>query len=277
MAYCRKCGKETAEGGSFCPHCGENLSSAENHAQQQGMRSAVTNDDFTAFVGKNSERYLPKFAKFNAGGIDNFRLTWHWPAFFAPFIWMLYRKLYGWALLAFIIGWAGLIPYAGIFINIAWATTANYIYFRHVKSKISEIKQQHSSQETQRAVIAEVGGVGGPALIIGLVIALIILLGIIAAISIPSFLGFKERAENSMTQKELTAACSMAQSIFMDDPNRIITLSDLKREGFMPSEEVALTIYDGSQRYLKINARHKDGGKKFTADSGCNITEEETL
>jgi hypothetical protein len=53
-------------------------------------------EDYTAFIGKHAEKYLSTFEKFHVNGTDTFRLTWHWPAFFIPFWWMLYRKLYHW-------------------------------------------------------------------------------------------------------------------------------------------------------------------------------------
>lgn len=184
LTYCAKCGKEVTEGSSFCQHCGEKLPDVHDVAQVPAASSVITNEDYATFVGIKTEKYLPKFKKFSAHEMDNFRATWHWPAFFVPFWWMLYRKLYGWAILAFFIG---LIPYINLLVRVVWAITANYIFYKHAKKRLSEIKERYPSPEAQKAVIAVSGGVGSLALIIGLVMALVAVIGILAAISIPMF------------------------------------------------------------------------------------------
>jgi hypothetical protein len=113
--------------------------------------------------------------------IDNFKATWHWPAFFVPFWWMLYRKLYGWAILAFF----GIIPYIGLFLNVVWAITANYIYYKHARKKLLGIKQLHPSPETQRALSAAAGGVGDAWLPIGVPIGFIAIMLILGVTAIP--------------------------------------------------------------------------------------------
>ncbi len=203
--FCSKCGKETSDGSSFCQHCGENLSGPQHGgAQAQIMTAGLTVDDFSTFVGKNSETYLPKFAKFNAGGLDSFKATWHWPALFVPFWWMLYRKLYGWAALVFFTAW---IPYIGWFIlPIVWAIVANRLYYNHAKTKLLEIKQLHPAPETQKAVITVTGGTGNVALVFGAVIGSVAVIGILAAIAIPGYLGMQERSRKAAITRALTAA-----------------------------------------------------------------------
>jgi len=202
--FCSKCGKETSEGSSFCQHCGGRLSAAHGGTQSQIMTSGLTVDDFSTFVGKNSETYLPKFAKFNAGGIDSFKATWHWPALFVPFWWMLYRKLYGWAALVFFTAW---IPYIGWFIlPIVWAIVANRLYYNHAKKKLLEIKQLHPAPETQKAVITVTGGTGNIALVFGAVIGSVAVIGILAAIAIPGYIGMQERSRKAALTRAISAA-----------------------------------------------------------------------
>ncbi len=51
----------------------------------------------TAAVGpEKAGYYLPKFARFAAGGSP---LSWNWPCFFVTFFWLLYRKMWLWAVL----------------------------------------------------------------------------------------------------------------------------------------------------------------------------------
>lgn len=176
MSYCPGCGREVPEGSFFCKECGG--------PQAQGRPSGITNEDLALFVGKNREKYLPRFAKFTRAGADSFRLTWHWPAFFVPFLWMLYRKLYGWAALALII-W--LTPYAGLLTHLLWGIVANRIYYNHAKKKILEIRELHPAPETQEELIVSAGGVGNVFLIIVAVIVLSVLIGVLTVFFIPAY------------------------------------------------------------------------------------------
>lgn len=215
--FCSKCGKETSEGSSFCQYCGGSLSASPLNTQSPIMTAGLTVEDFTAFVGKNSEKYLPKFAKFNAGGIDSFKATWHWPAFFVPFWWMLYRKLYGWAVLAFFLG---IIPYLGLITGFVWAIVANRLYYNNAKKKLLEIKQLHPAPETQKAVITVTGGVGNAALMIGAVIGVVAVVGILAAIAIPGYLGMQERARKGAISKAVSAAVPELQTMISNSEIR---------------------------------------------------------
>jgi len=180
LTYCAKCGKEATQGSSFCQHCGEKLPDVHDATQVPAASSVITNEDYASFVGIKAEKYLPKFKRFSVHEMDNFRVTWHWPAFFVPFCWMLYRKLYGWAIIAFFIE---IIPYIGLFLRVVWAITANYIYYKHAKKILLEIKQLHSSPETQRALRAAAGGVGHGGFLV--YVSMIAIIGILAAISLP--------------------------------------------------------------------------------------------
>lgn len=200
VSYCTKCGKAVLGGSFFCNHCGANLSSGKSSIHNPSVSSVLTDDDFATFVGKNSEKYLRKFAKFSIGGIDSFKATWHWPAFFVPFWWMLYRKIYGWAILALVTVWIPFLP-------VVWAITANYIYYRQTKKKLLEIKQLHPSPETQRAVIAVTGGVEY-AVLLTILISLAII-GILAAIAIPQFETYRQRAYDAQIRPEIQSAYTM--------------------------------------------------------------------
>jgi hypothetical protein len=59
----------------------------------------VTEKEFAQFIGDNECEYLPVFRKFEEAGAHN-KFSWHWPAFFFGFLWMAYRKMYVWALVA---------------------------------------------------------------------------------------------------------------------------------------------------------------------------------
>jgi hypothetical protein len=108
----------------------------------QGSATEVTEEDFSSFIGKNAETYVRKFGKFNGDGVDKFSWTWHWPAFFFGFWWLLYRKLYLWALFAFLLL---MIPYWFFLNSFIYGVIANYIYYKHVKKKITQKKRAAAS------------------------------------------------------------------------------------------------------------------------------------
>ncbi len=154
MPYCPNCGKEVTEGSRFCSHCGNSITPSGPWGLPP-TNSIVKEEDYIAFIGNNADKYLRKFNAFTVGGIENFALTWHWPAFFFGFWWMLYRKVYSWALLAFLIA---CIPYVGFAGMIAWGITGNYIYYRHATSKIRALRQMQPSANISVA-LSQIGGV----------------------------------------------------------------------------------------------------------------------
>ncbi len=147
---CPSCGAETAEEGAPCSECAEE--------QRTGFAPADQVDDeaLRAFIGPNAEVYLAKFQRFRAGGVDNFVVTWHWPAFLATFWWFLYRKLYLWfaVYLAVLI----LTP-IGLLAWIGFTLTANYIYYKDAKKKIQTIRAVRP--DVAPIDLAAAGGVNG--------------------------------------------------------------------------------------------------------------------
>ena len=148
-------------------------------------------EESVTFIGKHAEKYLTTFQKFHVNGGDHFSVTWHWPAFFFPFFWMVYRKLYLWAILSFIVGVTirllpleffqclnmvglddigtclRLFPFGFLSSTVGFllpmvgfGLTANYIYYKHMKKKLSALHQVQALSDTQRAaIIVHTGGV----------------------------------------------------------------------------------------------------------------------
>lgn len=265
MAYCSKCGKELSEGSYFCQNCGEKVSDMQSGTQPAIEASGITNDDFRAFIGKNAEKYVSKFVKFRREGMDHFEATWHWPAFFVPFWWMLYRKMYGWA--AFFL-FLGFIPYIGWLINsIAGGIIANYIYYKHAKKKIVEIKLLSPVPETQRTAMIITGGVGSAALLIGAIVCTIAVIGILAAIAIPQFSAYRERgycaAANADIKNAFVAACAIHDEKPYAD---ISSVSELEAYGFRPTGGVTIQIIRGQSNNLIISSKHEGCKKTYYID-----------
>jgi len=123
------------------------------------------------FVGVNIDEYLPKFDKFQLGEVPHFAFTWHWPAFFVPFFWAVYRKLWGWSVVIFIS--TALLPLT----NILWGTVANYIYYRHSLKKIKLLRKRYHSGKIDEK-LSESGGTSTLALSAALLVILLLINGV---------------------------------------------------------------------------------------------------
>ena len=67
------------------------LTPAEQYQSELNNRRA-------ALIGRNVEHYLPIFDRLDKGGS-----SWNWCGFFFGPMWFGYRRLYGWAAIAFVI------------------------------------------------------------------------------------------------------------------------------------------------------------------------------
>jgi hypothetical protein len=151
--FCAKCGRDLSEGAAFCMHCGAPV----KPEPQGGSAAGPGIDEVGLFVGKNAGYYTTAFRKFSIRGVETFAPTWNWAACLCNFWWMLYRKLYLWALVWFLLT---LIPFFGFAFWIVAGITGNYLYYRHATSKIREAKSVQPPDQLP-AVLPELGGVNG--------------------------------------------------------------------------------------------------------------------
>jgi len=170
MGLCLRCGKEIKEASVFCPHCGERISSKAFDPSDED----IDQEDFRIFIGKNADHYLRKFRNFQHNGEGRFAVTWNWSAFWMGFIWILYRKMYLWALLAFIIA---LTPVTYPLAMIGWGIVGNYLYYRQARKKILEYKSRPSI--TPRSLsLEELGGINRWVWFVGIIFFLFILVAV---------------------------------------------------------------------------------------------------
>jgi hypothetical protein len=271
MAYCRQCGKEVNEGETFCRHCGAKVAAVQPGG---GFRGATTRneEDLAAFVGKNADTYLAKFRAFSENGADSFAATWHWPAFFFSFWWTLYRKMYGWAALVLFLG---CIPYIGFLAMIAFGVSANYLYYKHARKKILELSTLPASSMERSAALARAGGVNNVALVI-VSIVLIVVIGILAAVAIPSFIQYRSKSCDVQAKHEIQDACSRGLSYFAAHPDKTeIAPEDFLDAGLVRSPDVELMLLDGRRGSFGLSAKHKKGEKIYTTDRQCSLSEDE--
>lgn len=166
---------------------------------------------YKAIIGqKNQDYYLTKFSHFDSNG--KVSVSWHWPAFFVTFFWLLYRKMWTDAFLyvffAFCLGKmidivtadnSTAIVIGFIFYNLALLFVptmyANAIYYYHCNEKIKETSVSAQDSENLLKELYVKGGVSKKAFIFALVVLLFIL-AILLAIAIPAYQDYLMRTSN---------------------------------------------------------------------------------
>lgn len=131
------------------------------------MPLTVAEDEFAAFIGSKAYKYLLKFRRFSVNGIDHFSATWHWPAFLVGFWWLLYRKMYLWAFVYFILMF---IPYLNIAAWITLAVSGNYLYYKYSKAAILKIKMTKPSGDLLET-LSELGGKNKWVPVVGIIVS----------------------------------------------------------------------------------------------------------
>ena len=173
-------------------------------------------DLYRAVIGRNPEYYLERFKRFDAAGKAG--ASWHWPAFFITFFWLLYRKMWGAAagyvvlmLASYLVlptvamvvagvggGLAGLLLHL-VLVMVVPALFANALYYRHCRNRIADTESlAHDPQARSRELVRR-GGTSEVAAAIGAIVAILVgiaFIGMIAAISLPAYNDYLERTSN---------------------------------------------------------------------------------
>ena len=167
MPFCPNCGKPIDQENVFCPHCGVKILSTVSASSSD----QIMEEELRAFIGKDADHYLRKFRSFLGGADYGFAVTWSWSACFLGFIWMLYRKMYLWALVAFLIA---LTPISFPLAMICWGIIGNYLYFLHARNKIIENRSRQGTTPIPLS-LSELGGVNRWVRYIGFIFFLFLL------------------------------------------------------------------------------------------------------
>jgi hypothetical protein len=159
---CVRCGKELPQESFYCSQCGKKVTTGT-----QGIPKDEREEDFRVYLGPRAERYLLKFKQFASNGEEGFAFTWHWPAFFFGFWWMLYRKLYVWALVDLAL-W--LVPHLALPARFIWGAVANYLYYLQTKRKVNDFRNR-SVPALPGVTLARRGGVNRWVWVLAVVLA----------------------------------------------------------------------------------------------------------
>jgi len=211
LIKCSECGKKISDKAEVCIHCGcpliATLPESPELTNLTQSPPRVTEQDFINFIGINANEYLPKFKKFISGGSS---VTWHWPACLLTVWWMLYRKLYLWALgfsiLYIVSGLFSnvLLLSGGLLSNILFGLFANYIYYNHTNKKILELKSKVTFADSYglSSALRKAGGVNRWVRVVVIIMAVLALVGIFLAILIPQFANYEKCSSNLQERSE---------------------------------------------------------------------------
>jgi hypothetical protein len=167
----------------------EGIEAAARLGAELAARGAPSGDDETAareaawadVVGPDRAAwYVERFRRFNARE-GAWAFTWNWVCVLFPLLWLLYRKMYGWAaalvladallapLTAAAPGPAGLLSLA---VMVALPLGGNWLYYRHVNGIVARSGRLGGTPEERRAYRRGTGGVSwvGPAVVVGLTV-----------------------------------------------------------------------------------------------------------
>jgi hypothetical protein len=166
---CPRCGSENKDQVTTCVTCGAFLPTAENPPVVDQVDRTLAYKDL---IGpKNQPYYLEHFQRFDRRG--RALVSWNWPALFAPLHWLLYRKMWGHAVLFLVSSYAGFLmikamssifatdsrlleisfylAYAGAFLVLP-PLYANALYHKHCKEamfKLGIASTAHSQRVTR--------------------------------------------------------------------------------------------------------------------------------
>jgi len=227
--FCGKCGAEAGADARFCSKCGSSLQAADSGPPDRGDVEYVE----AAIGPRNTDFYLRKFERFGSGGGY---VSWNWPAFFVPLMWMLYRKMWLWAALYFFVlpialtllfailfavlpettaaavGWSTWL--AVIFIAIPMY--ANALYYRTCQGRIAEAKRYRVERRRQLERLWNMGGTSNVALILVFILP-VPFIGILAAIAIPAYQDYTIRAQVSEGMNLSAAAKAAVAETFINN------------------------------------------------------------
>lgn len=133
-------------------------------------------EEITLFVGDNVEPYRHKFHELYHNN-DNYLLQWHWPAFFAPIPWLIYRKMYILALgYIALMAASSLSPIFLLPLTIAPGLLGNFIYYRYITNHLNNIM---TTGEQRKEDIIAAGNTNSMLITIGITVLSSVLLGVI--------------------------------------------------------------------------------------------------
>jgi len=241
---CSDCGSQNDTSAKICVNCGSEL---HHTTSEQGATGKIESEValFKAFIGeKNQAYYLQHFIRFNREQKSS--TSWHWPAFFTTFYWLLYRKMWLPALIYFFLphaltlpaisismavgdlGWVAVAFVYGLYFLAAYILPplyANTFYYRHANNKIAEVKATSNDLQSQLTELAAKGGTSVVVLVAAIIVPLLTVVGLIAALGIPTYQDYTIRTNLNqavMLGRSATKLVNKHYSLHQMLPNNLL-------------------------------------------------------
>lgn len=188
--FCAYCGKDIGDNDMFCSNCGKpaayyrSTHTAADEAQQREDGEYHCTGDTQAhneqmyeydrlaeqLVGVKAEYYMPKFMDMQYNGK---KTSWNWCAFLVPVYWLLYRRMYMYAavyfILSFVLAFMGGLGFA---LNILLGLFGNFLYMKNVENLAAAARNMNENEK--QIFIAKKGGVSKGAVIAWIAFGMII-------------------------------------------------------------------------------------------------------
>jgi hypothetical protein len=166
-----------------------------------GTSTPAVDELYRAVIGpKNQDYYLGHFQRFEREGKAG--VSWHWPALFVTFYWLLYRKMWRNALVYFFLSLilqVLAVSSAGVLFFIVLGVLffgpplfVNAFYFRHCKRKIERAEVSYDDRERKLTTLSAKGGTSPLAVVVCLFLAF--LGGLLSGIAGPAYHDYTIRA-----------------------------------------------------------------------------------
>lgn len=219
---------------------------------------------YRAAVGlRKGNYYVPRFLKFDTQGES--RVSWNWPALFVTFIWLLYRRMFGYALAYFFLlpialfmaGFVfvvalgertGIALYFVVALGVSFVAIpmfANALYHGHVKRKIAA---KTAGNPAMNDLVRELER--GPHTTNAALVAipvLFIFIGVIASTAIPAYQDYTLRSQVTEGLYLSGGIKARVADAFAQDGAWPGTLADLQYGGQTTGKYVQdITVEDGT-------------------------------
>ncbi len=107
--------------------------------------------------------------------------------------------------------------------------------------------------------------------ICGGVFGVLVIIGILAAIAVPNFIAYRQKAYDAQAETLVLNACTEAQNYFMEYSNDTISYDILVERGITIPPEIDFYIEDPTRENLTMTAKHISGDRIFISNNECNI------
>jgi len=99
----------------------------------------------------------------------------------------------------------------------------------------------------------------------------IAIIGVLAAIAIPSYMGFRYRGLDLTARKDMKSAYSAAMLYFADNPNGTLsTVDELENSGYKRSPDVEITVGGEVDNFI-LKSKHSGGKTLYSMDSSGTV------